>query len=229
MRLLLIRHGQTPSNVAGRLDTRPPGPGLTELGSQQAAAVPAVLADERIEAVYASTAVRAQLTAAPLAAARSLPVTIRPGLREIAAGDWEMASDEASVHGYLGLIGRWMAGQLDERSPGPDGESGAQVLQRFDEVVAEIAGSGVAGAAVVAHGAVIRLWASVRAANLDERFGASHPLRNTGIVVMSGDPAGGWTAHSWSGAEIGVAGDPPVAEVPDDDPFDETIPVAGRP
>ena len=29
---LLIRHGQTPSNVAGALDTGRPGPGLTALG-----------------------------------------------------------------------------------------------------------------------------------------------------------------------------------------------------
>jgi release factor glutamine methyltransferase len=38
VRLLLIRHGQTPSNVLGLLDTAPPGPGLTDLGVEQAAA-----------------------------------------------------------------------------------------------------------------------------------------------------------------------------------------------
>src|SRR5699024_5083913 len=32
MRLLLIRHGQTPSNVEGILDAGYPGPGLTALG-----------------------------------------------------------------------------------------------------------------------------------------------------------------------------------------------------
>ena len=31
MRLVLIRHGQTPSNVCGLLDTAPPGPGLTHI------------------------------------------------------------------------------------------------------------------------------------------------------------------------------------------------------
>ena len=30
MRLLLIRHGQTPANVRGELDTAAPGPGLTD-------------------------------------------------------------------------------------------------------------------------------------------------------------------------------------------------------
>ena len=44
MRILFIRHGQTPANVAGILATDHPGPGLTELGEQQAAALPNALA-----------------------------------------------------------------------------------------------------------------------------------------------------------------------------------------
>ena len=109
MRLVLIRHGQTPSNVLGLLDTVPPGPGLTELGLGQAAAVPETVAGEPIELIYASTAARAQLTAAPLAAARGLEIRVRDGLREIAAGGWEMLGDDESVHGYLRLIGGRMA------------------------------------------------------------------------------------------------------------------------
>ena len=33
MHLLLIRHGQSAANVAGILETRAPGPGLTALGT----------------------------------------------------------------------------------------------------------------------------------------------------------------------------------------------------
>ena len=233
MRLILIRHGQTPSNVRGLLDTQPPGPGLTELGLAQAAEVPTTLAAEPVDALYASTAVRAQLTAAPLAVARGLDVVIRGGLREIAAGDWEMLGDDDSVHGYLELIGGWLAGDLHRRSPGAAGESGVEVMERFDAVIAEIAASGVGAAAVVAHGAVNRTWASLRADNLDDGFGARHPLRNTGIVVLEGDPVAGWTALSWTG--VSFAGGVPVAETdagagtPDEDPFDEEIPVPEHP
>ena len=35
-RLVLVRHGQSEANVAKRLDTRPPGAELTQLGRQQA-------------------------------------------------------------------------------------------------------------------------------------------------------------------------------------------------
>ncbi|MCU1510800.1 MAG: histidine phosphatase, partial [Arthrobacter sp.] len=54
MRLLLIRHGQTPGNVLGQLDTAHPGPGLTELGERQAAALARSLTNEQIDLLYAS-------------------------------------------------------------------------------------------------------------------------------------------------------------------------------
>src|SRR3978361_1596701 len=81
MRLLLIRHGQTPANVLGQLNTRKPGPGLTAIGEKQAAAVPGALRGEQVGAVFASTLIRTQLTAEPLSQERGLPVTVLDGLR----------------------------------------------------------------------------------------------------------------------------------------------------
>src|SRR5689334_1597685 len=111
MRLLLIRHGQTPSNVGFLLDTAVPGPGLTELGERQAAALPEALAGEDIEAVYASTLLRTRLTAAPLAAARGLDVIVRDGIREVSAGDLEMLpghSERGEL--YMRTVFAWAAG-----------------------------------------------------------------------------------------------------------------------
>jgi broad specificity phosphatase PhoE len=67
MHLLLLRHGQTGSNVIGALDTAVPGAPLTELGERQAAAVPGAL--QPIDSITVSTLLRTQQTAAPLAAA----------------------------------------------------------------------------------------------------------------------------------------------------------------
>ena len=72
MRLLLVRHGQTPANVLGVLDTAVPGPGLTDLGRRQAAALPEALAEERIDAIVVTDLVRTHETAAPLVAATGL-------------------------------------------------------------------------------------------------------------------------------------------------------------
>ncbi|MER6982425.1 histidine phosphatase family protein [Streptomyces carpinensis] len=215
MRLLLVRHGETPSNLAALLDTAFPGPGLTELGRRQAAALPEALAEEDIEAVYASTLVRTRLTAEPLAAARGLDVIVRDGIREVSAGALEgEPGDSERGQAYLRTVLAWAAGDRELRMPGPGGETGTGTLARYDAVVAEAARSGAGTVAMVSHGAAIRLWTAVRAHNLDADFAAVHPLRNTGVVVLEGSPADGWKALSWAGAVVtparegGPAGQP---------------------
>ena len=99
MRLILVRHGQSPSNIERLIDTTVPGPSLTELGQAQARHSPTPWRRCPIDAIYASTLVRTQLTAAPLAAQRALPVQVRDGLREVRAGDLELASGEEAMSG----------------------------------------------------------------------------------------------------------------------------------
>lgn len=204
MRLLLIRHGQIGSNVLNRLDSAVPGPPLTPLGEEQAAAIPHLLADIPLDAIYASTQIRAQLTAAPLARSRNLPVVVRDGIREIFAGDLETRSDRAAIDHYLRTILAWSGGDLSVRMPGA--EDGTEVLARFDEVVAEVASTGAESAALVSHGAVIRTWATSRAHNLDAAFAAANSLQNTGVVVLEGDVDAGWHALTWEGAPLGGLG-----------------------
>ena len=203
MRLLLIRHGQTPSNLAGLLDTAAPGPGLTATGERQAAALPAALADEDIGALYVSTLVRTRLTAAPLAAARGLEIRVREGIRELAAGELEMRGDEESIRRYLTTAFAWSAGDTELRMPG--GESGAEALARFDAVVAEAAATGAGTVALVSHGAAIRMWTAARARNVDVDFAAAHALANTGVVALEGAPGStttGWKALTWAGTVL---------------------------
>ncbi|WEO94352.1 histidine phosphatase family protein [Streptomyces sp. FXJ1.172] len=206
MRLLLVRHGETPSNVDHLLDTAVPGPGLTPLGEAQAAALPAALAGEDIEALYASTLLRTRLTAAPLAAARGLAVTVRDGIRELSAGDLEMLPGH-SPQGelYLRTVFAWAAGDTALRMPG--GESGAEALARYDAVVAEAAQSGAGTVAMVSHGAAIRVWTAARAGNVDVAFAAARPLENTGVVILEGSPCDGWKVLSWQGAAVAPAGE----------------------
>lgn len=216
MRLLLVRHAETPSNVEHLLDTAVPGPGLTALGAQQAAALPDALAGEDIGALYASTLIRTQLTAAPLAAARGLPVIVRDGIREVAAGELEMLPGDSEQGAlYMKTVFAWAAGDTGLRMPG--GESGEEVLARYDAVIAEAAGSGAGTVALVSHGAVIRMWTSARAAGIDIPFAAAHPLRNTGVVALEGSPDTGWTALTWADETVLPAGEagPTGEAVPD--------------
>lgn len=209
VRLLLVRHGQTRSNVRGVLDTAFPGPGLTQRGAAQAKVLPATLAGLEVAAIYASSLVRTQLTAAPLASHLGLPVLVRDGFREIGAGELEMEGDRASIESYLSTIFAWPAGDLERRMPG--GEDGHEMLARFDQAIGEVvarltldaAPTGVPTAVVVSHGGAIRTWVASRATNVDAAFAACHQLDNTDVVVIAGDPAIGWRVASWSGHAVG--------------------------
>jgi broad specificity phosphatase PhoE len=220
MRLLLVRHGQTPGNVAGQLDTAHPGPGLTELGERQAAALARSLANERIDLLFASTLVRTQLTATPLATVRGLDIEVLEGLHEIEAGTLEKATDRASHLRYLGTVFDWAEGGLDRRMPG--GPSGHDFFERYDASIARIAAAAASAGtvAVVSHGAAIRVWAGLRAANREPGFAARHVLANTGIVALEGDPDAGWRLIHWDGSPVGglVLADP-AAEDPTGGPL----------
>jgi probable phosphoglycerate mutase len=195
VRLLLIRHGQTSSNVDGLLDTAAPGADLTDEGRDQAERLVGKLEQQPLDAIYVSDLVRTRQTAAPLARTRGLEPVVRPGLREIAAGEYEMAPDDESWAAYLGVLYRWAAGEPEARIPG--GENGVDVTTRFDAVVAEIA-SRHEDAAVISHGAVIRAWTGARARNVDRAFVADTRLGNTAVIVLDGDPDSGWAVQTWA-------------------------------
>jgi broad specificity phosphatase PhoE len=207
MRLLLLRHGQTASNVLGALDTAVPGAPLTPLGNAQAAAVPAGLANETIDRIYVSTLTRTQETAHPIATALGIGVEVLDGLKEIQAGELEMMSDRRAIGEYVATIFAWAKGDLTIRMPG--GESGHQFFDRFDASIAAAASAG-GTALVVSHGAAIRTWVAARCASLDGSFASSHQLDNTGLVTIESGHRGvkldrEWRLLSWHSAPIGGA------------------------
>jgi broad specificity phosphatase PhoE len=186
MRLILVRHGQTSSNVELLLDTAAPGADLDDTGRQQAISLVARLEHEVIEAVYASNLVRTQQTVAPLAEAREMDVRVLPGLREIPAGHAEMGNDASD---YVTTMMKWGEGELTARIPG--GEDAIEFMQRYDEAIAEIAAGGHNTALAVSHGAALRVWAAVRVPGFLETIGTAH-FDNTGWIIAEGSPDDGW-------------------------------------
>lgn len=201
MRLLLLRHGQTHGNTSGALDTALPGLQLTELGYRQAQAAAQALAGEPIERIVISPTHRTHQTAAPLAALLGLSPETREGLREISAGDYEMATDHDSILGYIGTVADWIETRLHTRMPG--GETGHEFLARYDEVIAEIAADGTSCALVVSHGAAIRTWVASRVTDSDTHAMATEGLHNTACIEVVGDPESGWEVVSWTSEPIG--------------------------
>jgi probable phosphoglycerate mutase len=217
MRLVLLRHGQTHSNVAGALDTGAPGAGLTELGVAQAKAAARVLQErgEPIEAIYASTLIRTQQTGEPFATSSGLVPVVREGIREIRAGDLEMRTDTESAQRYRHTVAEWIFGDLGARMPG--GETGHEFLERYDAVVAEAAAH--EHVLLISHGAAIRAWVSANtdvdragtgadrtstdAAGPRQGHAPTDPLHNTAAIELEGDPTSGWRVLSWQCDPLG--------------------------
>ena len=190
MRLILIRHGQTRSNVEKLLDTAHPGAPLDETGLQQAHDLAEAIAHEHVDALFVSTLTRAQQTAAPLAQRRGLEAIVVDGIHEIAAGVEEMNSDWTA---YVGMLESWSPENLDAKLEG--GESAREFLTRFDAAIAEIESHGHDAVAVVSHGAALRVWAATK----DPDFAAEHgaPLANTEWIVLNGSSDEGWQIERW--------------------------------
>jgi len=205
VRLLLIRHGQTPNNVAGAMDTAFPGAGLTTLGHAQADAIPAALAHEDVAGVYASVLVRTQLTAAPLARTLGVEVEVREGLEEIQAGDNEMATDKEAVRTYVETVEAWGRGDLDRMMPG--GHDGRSFFDRYDDALRSIAVTHEPDdtLAVFSHGAAIRLYSAVRSRDTDTAEAIGQRLANTGLVILEGDPDHGYELIHWRDEPLGGA------------------------
>ncbi|HVE24085.1 MAG TPA: histidine phosphatase family protein [Sporichthya sp.] len=90
--LLLIRHGQSEGMSSSSYPRLPSGqadPALSPLGHQQAVRMGERLGDVGIQAIYCSTLIRTQQTAAPLANFTGLDPVVVPELREVELGEWE--------------------------------------------------------------------------------------------------------------------------------------------
>lgn len=198
MRLILVRHGQTDSNVNHLLDTGFPGAPLNARGLAQAEALVEALAHEPIEAVYSSDLHRARQTAAPLAAARGLEVVLHDGLREIYAGEADMSPDWRD---YVALLQRWGA---EPTASLPGGENAEDFFLRYDAAVTEIVERHEV-AAVVSHGAALRIWAVHHSVNVTFADTDPWPLENTDTIVLEGSFEGGWRMVRWATFEPDAA------------------------
>ncbi len=88
MRLIVIRHGETPNNVEERFTGQSDVP-LSPVGEQQVLALGAYLATKPLDALVSSDLQRARATALAIAQYHSVPLEEDPLLRELSLGKWE--------------------------------------------------------------------------------------------------------------------------------------------
>jgi alpha-ribazole phosphatase len=180
-RLILIRHAEPVEDARGlcygSLDF-----GLSAAGREHAGEIAAALAGVDYDAVFASPRRRAQETAGPLAAARSLDVVTDEDLREIDFGDFEGRSYEEIEAAEPVLYRAWMEAPTTVRFPNGEGYANvrARALAAFERIRAAHG-----CAVVVTHGGVIRA-------------GVAEWLDLPGEAIFRLDQAyGGFTVVDW--------------------------------
>ncbi|BBZ54243.1 histidine phosphatase family protein [Mycolicibacterium phocaicum] len=236
MTITFIRHGQSYGNTSGNIDTQVPGPVLTPDGQQQAKDIAAKLGDRNFDAIYASTMVRTQQTATPLSQYLGLPIQVLPGLQEIEAGKYEGTPERAGLFGYLTAPLAWaglsvtpppnvsfnpIAPNLDAFIPSAadptTGLNGHQFEDRVNGALQTIYDNGDRNAAVFSHGGTIMIWTMMNAKNLSAEqkimLFTQHPLGNTGVVVVEGNPEDGWNLVEWNGVKIAGMQKGPIENV----------------
>ncbi|BBY43881.1 histidine phosphatase family protein [Mycolicibacterium celeriflavum] len=198
--ITFVRHAESVGNASGIIDTTVPGPSLTPTGQQQAKEVAARLCQTPHDGVYASTMVRTQQTAQPFADELGEQIVVLPGLREVEAGDLEGRPEAEATHGYLQPLQQWLTGDRSARIPGSI--DGNEFDARFDEAVDTIYRSGHQRPVAYSHGAAIAMWTMMNVRNPPLELAATQPLPNTGLVVVQGNPQGGWTLLDWNGTKF---------------------------
>jgi broad specificity phosphatase PhoE len=212
-----VRHGEAGENTV--INTLVPGPDLTPAGEQQASDLALALKTSGIDEIWASTMIRSQETAAPLA--QELGLTIEPlqsGLNEIDAGIFEGAPvgiGDLPVGGALYLLAPalWTLGLTSVPEFGSTDANGIVFDARVDQAIENIYNGSAPGDldAVFSHEGTIAIWTLMNVNNPDyalvlkELFTTGELLPYTGQVVVDGSP-GDWTLVSWDGTP--VAADP---------------------
>lgn len=131
-RLLLIRHGQSEGNAAGRFGGHSATP-LSARGKKEAAAVARSLANTKVTAIYSSDLPRAVKTAEPLARAANLPIVQTPAFRERHVGQMEGLTFEEAAERHPEDYAALLRRDFDHVVLG--GESYRQMLDRAAEAL----------------------------------------------------------------------------------------------
>ena len=153
IRIVLWRHGQTDWNVENRFQGHSDIP-LNKVGQYQASEAAKVLAALRPDRIISSDLIRAQETAAALAALTDIKVEINPNLRETDGGLWEgkLASENRATHGEL--FANWYEG--GDEPAGVTGERRSDVAKRAVAVIEKETTNFSGTIVFVTHGGTVR-------------------------------------------------------------------------
>ncbi|MEX3504302.1 histidine phosphatase family protein [Corynebacterium sp. LK2510] len=198
--LILLRHGQTTSNIGRYLDTLVPGAELTERGRKQArAAGEEILGEFDVDRVITSEALRARQTGAEAFGTAFDDIPAVPGLQEVHAGRWEMENSIEAHTAYYTAFSGFYRRQLEVGIDG--GDSLETFLARYRAGLDPWVDPEKT-TVVVSHGGAIRAFAA-NAAEVDPAFAEAARLPNCRYVVLNPvGEFGSWRVERWGDYEL---------------------------
>ena len=137
IRLLLVRHGVTAWNQAGRYQGHQDVP-LSDAGREQARRVADRLRGETITTAYSSDLQRARETASIVLGERGVSLQIAPALREMAFGAWEGLTSSQVAERYPTEWAAWIRDPIAARAPG-GGEGLSELSARVTDFYRSVA------------------------------------------------------------------------------------------
>jgi len=138
--ILLVRHGQTDSNINGYYMGWS-NEDLNKEGYAQARKLSAHLADTPIDAIYSSPLKRAYNTALTIAEPHRLKIEVAQDLTEMKFGDWESLHIDDIARGWPELWKEWRRDPTNVVMP--NGESFKQVVERVTRTFEKISATNV--------------------------------------------------------------------------------------
>ncbi len=179
MRLILVRHGESEWNAAGRVQGQA-DPGLSSAGRAQVVRLAPLVRRLAPTMVVCSDLRRAADTARAVIDA---PATPDPRWRECAMGDWTGRAVEELYDDPEGRFAAWRDGHADP----PGGERWSDICDRVADAARELLASGITRALVVTHGGTVRAACAVLANLASDQL---IPVPNASLTIIDLAPGG---------------------------------------
>jgi broad specificity phosphatase PhoE len=153
IRIVLWRHGQTDWNVENRFQGHSDIP-LNKVGEYQVVEAAKILAALKPDRIVSSDLIRAQKTAAALAALTDIKVEINPGIRETNGGLWEGRTADQNRADHGELFASWYEG--GDEPAGVIGERRSDVARRAVAAIEKETENFAGTIVFVTHGGTVR-------------------------------------------------------------------------
>src|SRR5262249_16768050 len=154
--------------------------------------------DNDLEGSYGSPMAAAQQTASSVGSQLGKQVEIVPGLQSLSAGWFNGKPESMANSTYMLAPTNWVtSGNTGNSIPGSI--SGRDFNSQFTIAIPKIYDSNHSKPVVFSQGTAIMIWTLMNVTNPKTSLLTSHPLPNTGRVVITGNPMNGWTMTDWDG------------------------------